>query len=88
MSFEGHHGFLYLDENDRVEFYRMSFSSMMEATNFLKNLKLPAKDEEYHPWFYRGKKGLLSTADGQVFIDGRWLPDEDFAENYIKTSRK
>jgi hypothetical protein len=88
VQFEGHRGFIYLDENDRIEFYRMSFATVQEAIKFVKNLKLPAKDEEYHRWFYREKKGLLSTTDRQIFIDGHWLPNEDFAEEYIKTSEK
>lgn len=83
ISFESHHGFLHQEENNRVEFYRMSFDFVQEAIQFLKNLKPPVKDEEYHPWFYRGKKGLFSTADSKVFIDGLWFPDDDFAENYI-----
>lgn len=80
IQFEGHKGTLDIYTNE-VIFYGMTFSDILEATKYLK--KLPVGND-YVPWYYRGHKGFMDQEDGSIFLYDRWLPDADFAENFIK----
>ena len=80
IQFEGHPGTLDMETN-RVTFYNLTFSSIIEAAKFLKPIRV---GPDYRGWFYRLHKGLLNPEDGWVYVDERWLPDENFAEEYIR----
>lgn len=80
IQFEGHPGTMDMDTN-KVTFYNVQFDSIIDAAKFLKLVKVgPA----YQGWCYRLHWGLLNPEDGWVYVDERWLPDENFAEEYIR----
>jgi len=88
ITYDGHRGWLNTGPHT-VRFYDRPFDNISEAIQLLlKYLDPPGSNEKYTTWFYRGKVGLISTLDGQIFYDRRWLPDEDFAKDYIKTGGK
>jgi len=82
--FEGHVGLLNLDTNG-VKFYEHNFPTIVGAINFLKDVKVPNVKDQYTLWNYKGKKGLKNELDGWILLNGRWLPDEDFAKDLIRT---
>ena len=84
IQFEGHKGIVDIHTNE-VTFYGMVFSGILVAVKYLKSLPV---GPEYQPWFYKGKKGFMDPADGSIFLEDNWLPDADFAENFIKTKDK
>lgn len=84
IQFEGHKGTLNIYTN-QVTFYGMTFFSIIDAAEYLK--KLPFGNN-YVAWYYRGHKGFMDQEDGSIFIDDRWLPDAEFAENFIKAKGK
>jgi hypothetical protein len=88
ISYEGHRG--WMDTGPQtVRFYDRPFNNISEAIKLLlKYIDPPVLCENYTTWFYRGKVGLISTLDRQIFYDRRWLPDEEFAKDYIKTGGK
>jgi len=88
ITYDGHRGIL--DQGlGTVRFYDRPFNTISEAIKLLlKDLNPPDVGENYTTWFYRGKVGLISTSDYQVFYDRHWLPDEAFAKDYIKTNGK
>lgn len=88
VNYEGHRGWLDTS-NETIRFYDRPFNNISEAIKLLlKDLDPPGPYESYTTWFYHGKVGLISTLDGQIFYDGRWLPDESFAKDFIKTGGK
>ena len=81
IQFEGHKGTVDIHTNE-VTFYGMVFSDILAAIKLLKYLPL---GNDYQPWYYRGKKGFMDPVDGSIFLEDQWLPDADFAENFIRT---
>ena len=84
VQFEGHQGTLD-DESDKMTFYNITFNTILEVAEFLKPIKV---GPEYRGWFYMMHKGLLNIEDGSVYVDERWLPDENVAEEYIREKCK
>jgi hypothetical protein len=80
IQFEGHQGTLEIETN-KVTFYNLTFNSIVDAAKFLRPIKV---GPNYQGWFYRMHIGLLNPEDGRVYVDERWLPDENFAEEYIR----
>jgi len=79
IHYEKHQGILDIFTN-KVLFYGMYFPTMSDAVLYLKSLP---KDTEFMGWFHDKTHGVLNTKTGEVFLDGRWLPSETFAEQYI-----
>jgi len=84
LFFEKHEGKLFPSTN-MVRFYGVDFENIIEASKTLKHL-IPG--EQYFAWYYNFHQGILHEKTGQILVDNRWLPNEDFAENYINTKKK
>jgi hypothetical protein len=72
-------------EDNSVEFYGIEFKTIIEAVKFLKNVEPGIK---YGLWFFRRHKGLMNTNDGWIYVDLRWFPDSDMAEDHIKNKSR
>ena len=84
IEFDKHKGKLNMETNE-VNFYGMEFTSILTAIKYLKNVEA---GPEYVLWTYRRFKGLKNPYDGWVYVDDRWLCDENFAKDYIKDKCK
>ena len=84
IGFEGHSGRLEPETNE-VTFYDMVFTTIVDAAKFLKEIPV---GPVYRPWYFSGHRGLLNEEDGSVYLKDRWLPNEDFAIEIIKTGYK
>ena len=83
IIFERHRGVLNETDNS-VIFYGVYFDNILSAAKSLKNL-IPG--EVYYMWCYKYHTGFINDKTKQVFIDNRWMPNEDFAESYIDTKK-
>ena len=79
ITFLNHYGSLNPSDNS-VIFYGLQFKDVCVAKKSLKDL-IPG--ELYYMWCYNYHKGLIHDKSKQIYIDNRWLPNEDFAESYI-----
>ena len=84
LTYQKHVGTLFISTNN-VKFYGREFENISEAVKSLKHL---TPGEKYFAWFYNFHEGFLHEKTGQIFLEGRWLPNEDFAEKYIDTKKK
>ena len=80
----GHTGMLNI-HTGQVSFYGIKCEDIFAAFTFLKDL---SPDHEYKLWSYRGKRCLENTADGWVYVQGRWLPDKAMAKEYIRNRKR
>lgn len=83
ISFQKHIGSLDIRDNS-VNFYGVRFKNIILAAKSLKDLVF---GEVYYMWYYNYHTGFLNDKTKQIYIDNRWLPGEDFAENYIDTKK-
>ena len=79
LVFEKHEGELCPSTN-MVTFYGAEFDNIIEASKILKQL---VPGEKYFVWYYNFHRGFLHSKSGRILIENRWLPNDDFAENYI-----
>jgi len=84
LTYQNHEGLLCTHTNN-VVFYGKQFKNIIDAIKTLKDLIV---GEIYFTWFYNYHVGLIHDKTGQVYIDNRWLPTEEFAENYIDLKKK
>ena len=84
ITFEQHQGTLNINDNS-VEFYGIQFKTIVEAIKFLANVE---PGVEYERWFYRRHKGLVNSNDGWIYVDLKWFPDSDMAEEHIKNKSR
>ena len=83
ISFKTHNGMLDVSDNS-VTFYGVEFKNIITAMKTLKDL-IPG--EIYYTWCYNYHTGFINDKTKEIYIDNRWLPDEDFAEMYIDTKK-
>lgn len=79
LTYQGHQGLLRTSSN-RVIFYGKEFENICDAVKTLKDL---TAGEQYFTWFYNYHCGFIHEISGRIYIDNRWLPDENFAEKYV-----
>ncbi len=84
IIYQKHEGLLNTDDQT-VTFYGFGFKNIIEAIKTLKHF--PAKDKTYTTWYYNWNKGILNSVTGEIFIDLRWLPNEEFAKEYVDTKK-
>lgn len=84
IQFEEHKGTLDI-HTQQVTFYGMVFSDILASIKILKHLP---PGNNYEPWCYKGHKGFLDPEDGSIFMEEQWLPDVEFAKNFIRTKGK
>ena len=83
IMFQNHKGHLDFETNQCV-FYGLFFDNISNAIKTLKDLE---PNEIYRPWFYNFHSGIIHPNSGQIYIDNRWMPNDDFAEKYIDTKK-
>ena len=79
LIYQRHRGLLCVGTN-RVIFYGKEFENICEAIKTLKDMVV---GEQYFTWYYNYHCGFIHEKSGRIYIDNRWLPDENFAEKYI-----
>ena len=84
VTYEKHEG-KFFPKTNSVSFYGRDFDTMSDAVQVLKQL---TPGETYFVWYYNYHIGFLHEQSGKILIEGRWLPNEDFAEKYIDTKKK
>ena len=85
IVYNKHRGLLNTDDQS-VMFYGLGFKDIIDAIKTLKHF--PAKDNTYIGWYYNMNKGVLNKVTGEIFLDLRWLPNEEFAKEYVDTKKK
>ncbi len=83
IAFLKHNGSLNTVDNS-VIFYGLHFKNVCAATKTLKDL-IPG--QVYYMWCYNYHTGLINDITKEVYIDNRWMPNEQFAESYIDTKK-
>lgn len=83
ITFLKHTGSLNPSDNS-VIFYGVHFKDVCIAMKTLKDL-IPG--EVYYMWCYNYHTGLINDKTKEVYVDNRWMPNEQFAESYIDTKK-